>query len=177
MTPRFRPSRPVRFAAVTAAAFGLGVPAALALTSAPDRPKVDDSVVRPAEAEHGVEAEHQDEATTTTTAGDDTTTTAEDDANRDAAAVDDHPDATNDDPAKADDDQGEDENEAGEDVSGPCDEAEHANDPSCTGTATGGTTAQVTDDHDGSGTDDRSGTGSHHSGDTEDRSGSDSGRD
>src|SRR4051812_38122434 len=103
MTPRFRPSRPVRFAAVTAAAFGLGVPAALALTSTPDRPKLDDAVVRPAaarddapevEAEHGVEVEHpdEDEATTTTTAGDGTTTTtvedrADDDAGDDHGAV------------------------------------------------------------------------------------------
>jgi hypothetical protein len=48
--------------------------------------------------------------------------------------------------------------EPGEDVRGPCDEAEHANDPRCTGAAR--------DNHDRSGRDDRSGRG---------RSGSNSG--
>ena len=47
-------------------------------------------------------------------------------------------------------------NEAGEDVSGPCDEAEHANDPRCTGAAT----APVAED----GADDNSGPGSSSSG-------------
>lgn len=60
--------------------------------------------------------------------------------------------------------------EPGEDISGPCDEAEHANDPQCTG-------AQVDDrnddrDVDHSGNDDSSGHGS----DDSDRSGSNSGR-
>jgi len=48
------------------------------------------------------------------------------------------------------------------DISGPCDEAEHANDPRCTGA---GATA---DDNSGSGGDDDSG---HHSGDDDDSSG------
>ncbi len=50
-------------------------------------------------------------------------------------------------------DKGQDEREAGEDISGPCDEAEHANDPRCTGTPpTGG--APVDDDDDVAGDDD-----------------------
>jgi len=46
-------------------------------------------------------------------------------------------------------------NEPGEDLRGPCDEAEHANDPRCAGTAT----TSTTDDrgHDDDGADDRSG--------------------
>jgi hypothetical protein len=42
----------------------------------------------------------------------------------------------------------EDEREAGEDISGPCDEAEHANDPRCAGTppATGGDDDVIGDD-------------------------------
>jgi hypothetical protein len=59
----------------------------------------------------------------------------------------------------------------GEDISGPCDEAEHANDPRCTGGAT-------TDDDDGD--DDRSGPnrGSDDDDhDNDDRSGSNSGSD
>lgn len=57
-----------------------------------------------------------------------------------------------------------------EDVSGPCDEAEHRNDPRCTGAADD-------DDHDN----DRSGHGSgrdvdHDDRDDEDRSGSNSGK-
>ena len=48
------------------------------------------------------------------------------------------------------------ENEPGEDVRGPCDEAEHANDPRCVGTAT---TPRVDDN----GVDDRRGDdGGHH---------------
>jgi hypothetical protein len=91
----------------------------------------------------------------------------------------------------------EDEREAGEDISGPCDEAEHANDPRCAGTppATGGDDDVIGDD-DGVG-DDISGpcdeaehandprcTGAatttddrgRDDGATDDRSGSDSGR-
>jgi hypothetical protein len=59
-----------------------------------------------------------------------------------------------------------------EDVSGPCDEAEHANDPRCTG----GAPAEG-DDDDRSGEDDdddRSGHGA--AGDDDDRSGSNSGK-
>jgi hypothetical protein len=52
-------------------------------------------------------------------------------------------------------------NEAGEDVSGPCDEAEHANDPRCTGAAT--TPAAGDDDV----ADDNSGRGSSNSGPSE----------
>ena len=55
------------------------------------------------------------------------------------------------------------ENEPGEDVRGPCDEAEHASDPHCTGLA------PATDDHRGS----NSGPGSEHSGGHDDSSGSD----
>ena len=54
----------------------------------------------------------------------------------------------------------------GEDVSGPCDEAEHASDPRCTGGVAG--------DHDG-GDDDRSGSNEGSDGD-DDRSGSNSGK-
>jgi hypothetical protein len=69
--------------------------------------------------------------------------------------------------------------EAGEDVSGPCDEAEHANDPRCTGAATStderGRDDGATDDRSGSdsgrgggdddsGGDDRSGSNSGHGG-------------
>ena len=52
-------------------------------------------------------------------------------------------------------------NEAGEDVSGPCDEAEHANDPRCIGAATAPAAAE--DDADDRG-DDNSGPGSSNSG-------------
>ena len=52
-------------------------------------------------------------------------------------------------------------NEAGEDVSGPCDEAEHANDPRCTGAAPAPAAAE--DDADDRG-DDNSGPGSSNSG-------------
>ena len=69
--------------------------------------------------------------------------------------------------------------EPGEDVSGPCDEAEHANDPRCTGTAStdddnGGLGRGGDDDHGGDerGGDDRSG----HGGGDDDRSGSNSGK-
>ena len=137
MTTRFRPSRPVRFVAVTAAALGLGVPAALALSDAPERPRLEEPVVRSASSDD------DDEATTTTTS-----TTVED-AGDDAV----------------------------DDISGPCDEAEHADDPECTGVTPAST---VVDDDDGDDDDDhgdRSGSGhggDDHGGD-EDRSGSNSG--
>ena len=51
-------------------------------------------------------------------------------------------------------------NEPDEDVSGPCDEAEHANDPSCTGTAPAAGDEAVADDRGG----DTSGPGSSRSG-------------
>jgi hypothetical protein len=85
--------------------------------------------------------------------------------------------------------------ETGEDVSGPCDEAEHANDPRCTGGANtqdddrrgrgrdGDDDARVDDDggrgrdhaEDDGGVEDHSGRG--HDGGGEDRSGSSSGSD
>jgi hypothetical protein len=53
-------------------------------------------------------------------------------------------------------------NEAGEDLRGPCDEAEHANDPRCTGAATApAADADIADDRGG---DDNSGPGSSNSG-------------
>ena len=60
-------------------------------------------------------------------------------------------------------------NEPGEDMRGPCDEAEHANDPSCTGTAAAG------DEHGGpnSGSSDESG----HDGGGDDNSGPRGGHD
>ena len=67
---------------------------------------------------------------------------------------------------------------AATDVSGPCDEAEHANDPRCTGAGA----AQDRDDDDrrnrGSGNDDddRSGSSSGGDDDGDDRSGSNSGK-
>jgi hypothetical protein len=66
----------------------------------------------------------------------------------------------------------------GEDISGPCDEAEHANDPRCTGAATD----DRDDDNSGPGSggdddrDDNSGHGSRHGGD-DDNSGHGSGHD
>jgi hypothetical protein len=59
--------------------------------------------------------------------------------------------------------------EAGEDVSGPCDEAEHANDPRCTWAATS------TDDRgrDDGATDDRSGSDSGRGGGDDDSGGDD----
>jgi hypothetical protein len=56
-------------------------------------------------------------------------------------------------------------NEAGEDASGPCDEAEHANDPRCTGAAAAPATGDddVADDPG----DDNSGRGSSNSGPSE----------
>ena len=65
----------------------------------------------------------------------------------------------------------------GEDVSGPCDEAEHANDPRCTGVAAGARhddnagddTAQAEDDHAGHG-------GGDDDGGNDGRSGSNSGK-
>ena len=93
--------------------------------------------------------------------------------------------------------------EGGEDVSGPCDEAEHANDPRCTGATApqtqadddgpnhdagddrgngaaepnddhGNHEAEANDDHGSNGNDDRSGHGG--GGGDDDRSGSSSGR-
>ena len=71
--------------------------------------------------------------------------------------------------------------EAGEDVSGPCDEAEHANDPRCTGATApqmqaddDGPNHDVGDDHGEHGDDDRGGHGG--GGGDDDRSGSSSGR-
>ena len=52
-------------------------------------------------------------------------------------------------------------NEAGEDLSGPCDEAEHANDPRCTGAATAPASGDDIADDRG---DDNSGSGSSNSG-------------
>ena len=64
-------------------------------------------------------------------------------------------------------------NEPGEGVSGPCDEAEHANDPRCTGTPAAGADDNGADDRGGD--DDSSGPG-HSSGPGEDY-GHDSGAD
>ena len=55
-------------------------------------------------------------------------------------------------------------NEAGEDLSGPCDEAEHANDPRCTGAATAPAAGDDVADDRG---DDNSGSGSSNSGPSE----------
>ena len=55
-------------------------------------------------------------------------------------------------------------NEAGEDLSGPCDEAEHANDPRCTGAATAPAAGDDIADDRG---DDNSGSGSSNSGPSE----------
>jgi len=55
-------------------------------------------------------------------------------------------------------------NEAGEDLSGPCDEAEHANDPRCTGAATAPAAGDDVADDRG---DDNSGSGSSSSGPSE----------
>ena len=55
------------------------------------------------------------------------------------------------------------------DISGPCDEAEHANDPRCRGGAAAG---QTDDDRSGHG----SGSDDHDEGDDDDRSGSNSGK-
>jgi hypothetical protein len=52
--------------------------------------------------------------------------------------------------------------EPGEDVSGPCDEAEHANDPRCTGTGVEDRGDDAGDDHRGRGDDDHA--GDEHSG-------------
>jgi len=67
----------------------------------------------------------------------------------------------------------------GEDISGPCDEAEHANDPRCTGATT--TAADNDDDNSGPGSadddgDDNSGHGSGHD-NSDDDSGHGSGHD
>jgi hypothetical protein len=68
--------------------------------------------------------------------------------------------------------------ETGEDISGPCDEAEHAADPRCTG-AVGTTTDRVDDDRrrgrDDDRDEDRSGS-NRGSGGNDDRGGDDSGR-
>src|ERR687897_742327 len=61
----------------------------------------------------------------------------------------------------------------GEDISGPCDEAEHANDPRCTG---GITTTEDRDDDDRSGPNRGPGRGDDRHGD-DDRSGSNRGSD
>ncbi len=64
-------------------------------------------------------------------------------------------------------------NEAGEDVPGPCDEAEHANDPRCTGAAT----PAAGDDDVSDRSDDNSGRGSSNSGSGSSSSGHDGGGD
>ena len=66
-------------------------------------------------------------------------------------------------------------NEAGEDVQGPCDEAEHATDPRCTGAAT--TPAAGDDDVADDRGDDNSGRGSSNSGPGSSSSGHDGGGD
>jgi hypothetical protein len=65
-------------------------------------------------------------------------------------------------------------NEAGEDVRGPCDEAEHANDPRCTGAAA---TPAAGDDDVSDRSDDNSGRGSSNSGPGSSSSGHDGGED
>jgi hypothetical protein len=80
-----------------------------------------------------------------------------------------------------DEDRGDGFREPGEDVRGPCDEAEHANDPRCTGVggARDDNSGPGSADDDGGdrGDDDNSGPGSHNSGpgdgddDDDDRSG------
>jgi hypothetical protein len=60
-----------------------------------------------------------------------------------------------------------------EDVRGPCDEAEHRNDPRCTGTAA--TTAREDDDA-ADEAEDRSGREAEHEDNADDRSGSNSGK-
>jgi hypothetical protein len=79
--------------------------------------------------------------------------------------------------------------ETGEDISGPCDEAEHANDPRCVGggTATdddddrgrnrGSSHDDEDDDHRGRGHGGDDDGGDDHGGGDDDRSGSNSGRD
>ncbi len=61
------------------------------------------------------------------------------------------------------------------DVRGPCDEAEHRNDPRCTGAGEDDRTGRGGDDHD-NGTADRGGDDDDNDNDNDDRSGSNSGR-
>ena len=146
MTPTLRSLRRPIFAATAVATLGIGVPAALALTDAPDRPRLEP-------------------VTATTTSAPPTTVVA--------ASADDRIGVVGDRRAQApapttpttvdDDGPG--------DISGPCDEAEHADDPRCTGVAT---------DDDDDGDRDNSGPGSGDDGDSDsdsdDRSGSNSGK-
>jgi hypothetical protein len=60
-----------------------------------------------------------------------------------------------------------------DDVSGPCDEAEHVDDPRCTG---GVATGEDDDDHGERGGDDENEDDDHDDNDDDDRSGSNSGR-
>lgn len=71
--------------------------------------------------------------------------------------------------------RGRDAREPGEDVRGPCDEAEHANDPRCTGGAAGADDGRGGNSGPGGGSDDDSGSGSSGRGSDDDRSGSNSG--
>ena len=79
------------------------------------------------------------------------TTTAE------TTTVEDRSTTAEDNPERVGDDAGQ----AGVDISGPCDEAEHANDPRCTGAAVGDDGRHGGDDD---GADDNSGPGSASSG-------------
>ena len=62
----------------------------------------------------------------------------------------------------AEDDAVADDDDQGEDISGPCDEAEHANDPRCTGAGAGDDDQGENEDGDNSGPSANSGPGSSH---------------
>ncbi len=75
-----------------------------------------------------------------------------------------------------------DDREPGEDISGPCDEAENANDPRCTGVGddrddNSGPGNGQDDDRDGDDRDDNSGPGNGHDDDDDDNSGPGNGDD
>ena len=104
---------------------------------------------------------------------------ADDPANHDTTAAEtvEHTTTVEDNPArhnrKADDKAAQN----GVDISGPCDEAEHANDPRCTGAATGDDRGDDDrgDDNFGRGSDNSGPGGSHSGGGDDDSSGHDGG--
>ncbi len=171
MTLRFRPAR---LALATVVALGVGVPAALAATSAPPRSHLEPAATRP--SDDVVPAAADDPAPAPTS--DDVVPEAPETPDESATEVEHE---AGDDRLAGEDDDDADEDDA--DVSRPCDEAEHAADPRCaSSTATPAPARSVDDDRSGRDddrdddrTDDRSGRRGGDDRD-DDRSGSSSGR-
>src|SRR5688572_14410159 len=119
MNLHLRTLRRPLFAATAVAALGVGVPAAIALTDAPERPRLEPAAVT------AVPPPVAPASTGSVEIGDDISGPC------DEAEHANDPECTGVAVTSASND---DDDEAG-DISGPCDEAEHADDPECAGAA------------------------------------------